>query len=186
VVDPGVDWMLEELWSPIVAVTAAYGGRASGLISSTVLRASLIPEAPRVSVHLSKPSLTNELVLAAGALAVHLLPADERGLELFHLLGMRTGRDTPKLGAVPTHSGVTGSPILEDAVAYVEARIVATLDGEELTIVLADVVGGAGKPETPYLTIELVRGRMPPEWEAEWEHRRERELREARSLRERR
>jgi flavin reductase (DIM6/NTAB) family NADH-FMN oxidoreductase RutF len=184
VADPGVDWMLEQLWSPVVAVTAAHGGRANGLISSTVLTASLVPEAPRVSVQLSKSSLTHELALAAAAFAVHLLPADERGLELFHLLGLQTGRDVTKLGAVATHAGVTGSPILDDAVAHLEARIVATLDGDELTVVLADVVAGAAGRDTPYLTIDFVRERMPPEWEAEWEHRRERELRAARFLRE--
>jgi flavin reductase (DIM6/NTAB) family NADH-FMN oxidoreductase RutF len=182
----GLDWLLEQLWSPIVAVTAAHGGRANGLISSTVLTASLLPEAPRISVQLGKPSLTHDLALAAGAFAVQLLPADERGLELFRALGTRTGHDAPKLDEIPTRTGVTGSPILEDAVAYLEARVAATLDTDETTVVVAEVVTGARDPGPPYLTIELVRERLPPEWAAEWERRREREIREARLLRSRR
>jgi flavin reductase (DIM6/NTAB) family NADH-FMN oxidoreductase RutF len=176
-----VAWMLEQLWAPIVAVTAAHDGRRNGLISSTVLTGSLLPEAPRVSVQLSKASLTHELVEGSGAFAVHLLPAG--ALELFHALGMRSGRDGDKLGTIPTTAGVTGSPLLTDAVAYIEARVVKTLDAEDTTIVLADVVAGARLRDEAFLTIEHVRAEMPPEWEAEWQARLQEELREARRLR---
>jgi flavin reductase (DIM6/NTAB) family NADH-FMN oxidoreductase RutF len=179
--NPGVAWMLEQLWGPLVAVTAAHEGRANGLISSTALTASLLPEAPRLSVHLSKASLTHELVLASGSLAIHLLRSD--ALEVFHALGMRTGLDGDKLADIPMRSGVTGSPVLAGAVAYVEGRVVRTLDAEDTTIVLADVVEGARLRDEPFLTIEEARERMPAEWQLEWELRLERELSEARRLR---
>jgi hypothetical protein len=41
-----VEWMLERLWAPIVAVSAAHEERANALISSTAVSASLLPEAP--------------------------------------------------------------------------------------------------------------------------------------------
>jgi len=179
--DAGVAWLLEQLWAPIVAVTAAHEGRGNGLISSTALSASLLPEAPRIAVHLSKASFTRELVLASGSFAVHLLPTD--ALDVVHALGMTSGRDGDKLAGLPTRPGVTGSPVLIDAVAYVEGRVAQTLDGDDVTIVLADVVAGARLRAEPFLTIELVREGMPPEWQAEWELRREDEMREARRLR---
>ena len=77
-----VAWLLEQLWGPIVAVTAEHDGRANGLISTTAVTASLLPEAPRLSVHLSRANLTHDLALAAGTFAVHLLPADATGLEI--------------------------------------------------------------------------------------------------------
>jgi flavin reductase (DIM6/NTAB) family NADH-FMN oxidoreductase RutF len=73
--------------------------------------------------------------------------------------------------------------VLADAVAYVEGRVVKTLDAEDTTLVLADVVAGARLRDEPFLTIEDVRERMPPEWEVEWQLRLEDELREARRLR---
>jgi flavin reductase (DIM6/NTAB) family NADH-FMN oxidoreductase RutF len=175
-----VAWMLEQLWAPIVAVTAVHGGRENGLISSTVVTASLLPESPRVVVQLSKTNLTHDLVCASGALAVHFLPDDDRGLELFRTLGIRTGRETSKLDAVATAPGLTGSPILQDAVAYVEARVAETHDVEGSTIVVADVVGGARIRNTALLTIDAVRERLPPEWADEWERRLEAELAAAR------
>jgi flavin reductase (DIM6/NTAB) family NADH-FMN oxidoreductase RutF len=139
---PPVEAILDELWAPPVAVTAAHGGRANGLIASTAVAASLPPDPPRLVVQLAKLSLTHELALASGAFAVHLLPAEplERSLELFRVLGTRTGHEGEKLGGFAWEPGVTGSPILADALAYVEARVVATLDAGGSTIVLADVV----------------------------------------------
>jgi flavin reductase (DIM6/NTAB) family NADH-FMN oxidoreductase RutF len=177
------EWMLEQLWAPIVAVTAAHEGRANALISSTAVSASLLPETPRVAVQLARASLTRELALASGTFAVHFLPADERGLELFRALGFRSGRDASKLDGVSTKPGTLGAPILGDAVTYVEARVARTLDTEDMTVVVADVVGGAQLRTVPVLTIEFVRERLPAEWLAEWEVRRERELEDARRFR---
>jgi flavin reductase (DIM6/NTAB) family NADH-FMN oxidoreductase RutF len=179
--DTGVAWFLEQLWAPIVAVTAAHEGRGNGLISSTALTASLLPEAPRIAVHLSKASFTHELVLASGSFAVHLLPRD--ALDVVHALGMTSGRDGDKLAGLPTRPGVTGSPVLIDAVAYIEGRVAQSLDGGDVMIVLADVVAGARLRDEPLLTIELLQEGMPPEWQADWELRRENEMGEARRLR---
>jgi 3-hydroxy-9,10-secoandrosta-1,3,5(10)-triene-9,17-dione monooxygenase reductase component len=175
--------VLEQLWAPIVAVTAAYDGRENGLISSTVVTASLLPESPLIVVQLSKTNLTHDLACASGALAVHFLPDDERGLELFQTLGIRTGRQTSKLDDIATAPGRTGAPILQDAVAYVEARVATTHEVEGSTIVVADVVGGARLRDAAVLTIDGVRERLPPEWAEEWERRLEAELAAARQHR---
>ena len=176
-------WMLEQLWAPIVAITAAHEGRTNGLISSTAVTASLLPESPRISVHFARASLTRELALASKSFAVHLLPANDRGLELFRALGFRTGREGEKLEGVATRPGSLGAPILRDAVAYVEAQVAETLETAEITVVVAEVVAGERLGTTPSLTIEYVRERLPSEWLAEWERRREQELEDARRLR---
>jgi flavin reductase (DIM6/NTAB) family NADH-FMN oxidoreductase RutF len=176
-------WLVEQLWSPVVAVTAAHDGRRNGLISSTALRASLVPEAARVSIHLGKHSLTHDLVLRSGAFAIHLLPRDASGLALFRRLGMTSGQTGPKLHDVGTREGSTGSPVLVDAVAYLEARVVSTLDAEELTIVLGDVVAAGGATDAEYLTIEDARERLPAEAMDEWARRFETEVAAARRLR---
>lgn len=176
-------WFLEQLWSPIVAVTAAHDGRTNGLISSTALNAGLVPEAPRVSVHLGKHNLSRDLVLQAGVMAIHLLPANETGLALFSALGTTSGHDRQKLDGIATRPGETGSPILVDAVSYVEARVTSTLDSDELTIVLADVVAAGGRPQAPFLTIDDVREQLSADAFRRWNKRREAEVEAARRLR---
>ena len=180
---------LERLWSPPVAVTAAHGGRANGLIASTAVSASLLPEAPRVAIVLAKASFTHDLVLASGALAVHLLPATpdsalERSLEIFRLLGMRSGHDGDKLESVPHRRGVTGSPVLDEALSYVEARVASSSNAGDVTVVVAGVVAGEVLRDGAPLTIDLVQDRLPAQWLREWEERRVHEIAAARLRRE--
>jgi flavin reductase (DIM6/NTAB) family NADH-FMN oxidoreductase RutF len=180
-----VDEVLEELWSPVAALTAAHGRRANGLITSTAVTASLLPEAPRVSVVLGRGSATHGLVVAAGAFALHLLPAEplDRSLAIFRALGFHSGSDVDKLASIPWHPGSTGAPVLEEALSFVEARVVSTVDGGDVTIVLADVVAGARLREGRYLTIEDVRSKLTSEDWVAWEARRADEVSRARGLR---
>jgi flavin reductase (DIM6/NTAB) family NADH-FMN oxidoreductase RutF len=179
---------LAALWSPVLAVTTHHEGRDNGMIATTGVFASLVPEAPRVLVELAQASLTHDLVLASRVFALHLLPAapDEAlqtSLSLVHALGMRSGHDGDKMRALGARPGTTGSPILADALTYVEARVVDTLDGGDLTVFLADVVGGGRLRDGAPLTIGVVRERLPKEWHAEWAASRERALAEARRRR---
>jgi flavin reductase (DIM6/NTAB) family NADH-FMN oxidoreductase RutF len=184
----GIRDTLAALWSPLLAITTAHQGGSNGLIAATGVFASILPEAPRVFVELAKANLTHDLVLASGVFALHLLPATpaqalETSLSMVRVLGMRSGRDGDKLGMFPSRSGVTGSPILTDALTYVEARVVATLDGGELTGFLGDVVGGERLHDGEVLTARILREHMPAEWQAEWQASLGRQLAEARRLR---
>jgi flavin reductase (DIM6/NTAB) family NADH-FMN oxidoreductase RutF len=179
---------LAALWSPLLAITTHHQGRNNGLVAATGVFASLVPEAPRVVIELTKASLTHDLVLASRVFALHLLPATPSdalaiSLSLVRTLGMRSGHDGNKMAGIATWPGVTGSPILAETLTYVEARVVATLDGEELTIFLADVVGGGRHRSGDPLTLALLHEHMPKEWLGEWASSRERQINEARRRR---
>jgi flavin reductase (DIM6/NTAB) family NADH-FMN oxidoreductase RutF len=179
---------LAALWSPLLAVTTAHAGRANGQIAVAGLSASILPEAPRVLIELWQTNYTHDLILASGVFALHLLPAapDESldtSLDLIRVLGFRSGREGDKLSNIAWTPGVTGSPILADALSYVEARMVAMLDGGEMTVFLGDVVAGrrlrAGDP----FTWPAARERMNAAWLAEYEASQERQRAAARRLR---
>jgi flavin reductase (DIM6/NTAB) family NADH-FMN oxidoreductase RutF len=179
-----VEVVLEELWGPIAALTAAHKGRANGLITSTAVTASLLPEAPRVTVVLARSSLTHDLVRASGVFALHLLAAQapEPSVELFRRLGLRSGRDGPKLDGVAWQPGTTGAPVLGEALAYVEARVVERLETREIAVVVGEVVAGGRLRDGAVLTIDVVRPRLSDADLAAWETRRQDELRQARDL----
>ena len=80
---------------------------------------------------------------------------------------MRSGHDGDKMAGIAAGAGVTGSPILAETLTYVEARVVGTLDAEELTIFLADVVGGGRHRSGELLTLQKLRENLPKEWLAE-------------------
>lgn len=177
---------LAQLWSPLLAITTAHEGRANGQIAVAGLTASILPEAPRVVVELWKANYTHDLVLASRVFALHLLPAApvdalQRSLELIRTLGFRSGRDADKLAGIQWRPGSTGSPILQDALSYVEARVVGTLDGGDMTVFLADVVAGERLHDGEPLQWLAARESMPQEWLAEYDASQERQRKEARA-----
>jgi flavin reductase (DIM6/NTAB) family NADH-FMN oxidoreductase RutF len=157
-----------------VAVTTIHDGRANGLMSLSAGAGGIVPEAPRVTISLTKYNLTHDMVLGSGVFAMHLLaatpePALEASLRILMGLGGSSGRDGDKIAPFATKPGVTGAPILLDALSYVEGRVVGTLDAEENTIFLADVVGAEQLRQGERLRIGTAWGKLPPEWIEKYE-----------------
>jgi len=157
-----------------VAVTTIHEGRPNGLMSLSAGAGGIVPEAPRVTISLTKYNLTHDLVLRSGVFAMHLLaatpePALDASLRILMGLGGSSGRDGDKIAPFDTKPGVTGAPILLDALSYVEGRVVGTLDAEENTIFLADVVGAEQLRSGERLRIGTAWGKLPPEWIEQYE-----------------
>ena len=152
-----------------VAVTTVEGGRRNGLISLSAGSGGIVREAPRVTISLTKYNLTHDMVLASGVFVMHLLGNDDEvideSLRILMTLGGASGRDGDKLASLRTKTGVTGAPILTDALAYVEARVCGSLDNVENTIFVGDVVAGERlRPHGGRLHINEAWKRLPPEW----------------------
>jgi flavin reductase (DIM6/NTAB) family NADH-FMN oxidoreductase RutF len=151
-----------------VAVTTVADGRANGLMSLSAGAAAIVPEAPRVTISLTKYNQTHDMVVASGVFAMHLLAKDpdviDASLAILMGLGGSSGRDGDKLSPFSTKPGVTGVPILLDALSYVEGRVVHSLDAEESTIFVADVVGAETLRKGSRLNIGEAWSKLPPEW----------------------
>jgi len=157
-----------------VAVTTTAGGRANGLISLSAGSGSVLREAPRVQISLAKRNLTHDLVKESGVFAMHLLAGGDgevlaASLAIIMTLGGSSGRDGDKIATLATATGVTGSRILTDALSYVEGRVVASLDTEENTLFLADVVAAERLRRAPRLDIGAAWKALPTEWTQSYE-----------------
>jgi flavin reductase (DIM6/NTAB) family NADH-FMN oxidoreductase RutF len=157
-----------------VAVTTSVDGRSNGLISLSAGSAGIIPEAPRVTISLTKYNLTHDMLLESGSFAMHLLCNDEdvieESLRILMVLGGTSGRDGDKMGSLRTKPGVNGAPILTDALAYVEASVCGTLDNDENTIFVGDVIAAERlRPAGGRLHINEAWGRLPHDWIEQYE-----------------
>jgi flavin reductase (DIM6/NTAB) family NADH-FMN oxidoreductase RutF len=156
-----------------VAVTTIDGGFANGLISLSAGSASIVPEMPRVTVSITKYNKTHDMLLDSGVFVMHMLSADddriEDSLEILMTLGGSSGRDSDKLAKLRTKTGVTGSPVLLDAHSYVEARVMGSLDVEENTIFVGDVVAAEILNNGQRLRIGEAWGKLPHEWIEQYE-----------------
>jgi flavin reductase (DIM6/NTAB) family NADH-FMN oxidoreductase RutF len=170
-----------------VAVTTICDGRSNGLISLSAGAGGIVPEAQRVTISLTKYNLTHDLVMQSGVFVMHLLSSEpdtiDASLAIIMGLGGSSGRDGDKMGAFATKAGETGAPILLDALSYVEGRVVGTLDAQENSIFLADVVGAERFRKGGRLDIGEAWSKLPPEWIEQYERNHEPQLEHARRCR---
>jgi flavin reductase (DIM6/NTAB) family NADH-FMN oxidoreductase RutF len=146
-----------EIW----LITARDGDRRSGLIATFVSTASLVPTLPRVMVGLAKHHFTHEVIQASGAFCMHLISEDR--IDWVWHFGIRSGRNVDKLSGIDAYDSPNGSPILADALSWLDCRVEAQLDTGDRTIFLAQVLGaGVARDEAP-LTFKRLMKLAPSE-----------------------
>ncbi|WP_165227848.1 flavin reductase family protein [Aquisphaera insulae] len=154
--------MFDDLDRPLWVVTAAApDGRRGGCIATFVLGISLVPELPRACIALARHHHTRELVESSDAFGLHRI--GERHLEWVWRFGIGSGRDADKLSGVGSRSGATGSPILPDALDWMECRVEARCETGDRTIYVAEVVDASGPAEDPPLTVARMLQLAPPD-----------------------
>lgn len=163
--------LLRNLTSPVVAITSERDGKRNGMISDSAVRASIVPELPRLSVYIHKFNFSHDLVFDTGRFVLHLLRTDQ--FELIHRLGFASGRTFDKLAGIPCHVGALGVPVLDDCYAHFECRVINCMDTGSSTCFLADVVavgyGKAAAPRGEVMTAAYFRAHVPTAWRAEYE-----------------
>jgi flavin reductase (DIM6/NTAB) family NADH-FMN oxidoreductase RutF len=144
-----------ELW----LITAAADNRRGGLIASFVSQASIVPELPRVVVGVAQQHYTWQLIEQSGAFAMHLLAEDH--LPWVWRFGLRSGRDGDKLEGLSSHTGKTRSPILREALAWLEGRVEERFHTGDRTLFLAEIVDGKKRGQAPPLTFRRLMQLVP-------------------------
>lgn len=125
-----------QLPAAVGVVTTRHGDELHGVTVSALLVASHIP--PRVVVCLERPSRSAELVAASGVFAVHALSWSQ--MFLADRFAGRAPLVDPRFGGVPHRSGVTGAPLLANALAWLECRVVAAWPAGDHVVFLGEVV----------------------------------------------
>jgi flavin reductase (DIM6/NTAB) family NADH-FMN oxidoreductase RutF len=146
-----------ELW----IVTAAHGDRRAGLVATFVAAASIVPEMPRIIAGIAKTHETWKLIEASGAFAVHLV--EESQAELVWHFGLQSSRDVDKFAGLEVATAATGSPILRDALAWLDCRVETCMDTGDRSVYLGEVRDGASKSDSQPLTLQKLLASAPPE-----------------------
>jgi flavin reductase (DIM6/NTAB) family NADH-FMN oxidoreductase RutF len=165
--------LLRNLTSPVVAITSERRGKQNGMISDAAVRASIVPQIPRLSVYIHKFNFSHDLIFETGRFGLHLLHT--RQFDIVRRLGFVSGRDQDKLAGIPHHKGVLGIPVIDECFAHFECSVVNVMDTGSSTLFLGDVVAvGCGKaadlePRGELMTATYFRSNMPAEWRQEYE-----------------
>lgn len=156
-----------------VAITTIHGGRTNGLMSLSGGGAGIVPEAPRATVSITKFNYSHDLILDGGVFVMHVLGSApdllDESLEILMALGGSSGRDGDKLAGLRSRPGATGAPVLLGALNYVECRVTGSLDNDENTIFVGDVIAAERLNGGPRLTVGEAWGKLPPDWIVEYD-----------------
>jgi len=123
-------------WATGVAiVTSAYDGAAHGMTASSFTSVSLTP--PQVLISLALATRTHALLRASRVFAVSLLAAGQEDIS-DRFAGR--GEHDDRLAGLDTFTLVTGVPLLRDAIAHFDCRVIATFTSGSHTIFIGEVL----------------------------------------------
>ena len=126
----------------------AHGDRIAATIGSLI---SLSLEPPLVGISVGRDLALHELLRSAGAFGISILRGDQADV------ASQFARGAPPIvlwQGVATREGVTGAPLLADALAWIECSVWAEYDAGDHTLFVGEVLGaekGRSAPPLVYL-----------------------------------
>ena len=130
--------LFRRLSSGVYVIGVADGDRRNAFTAAWVMQVSYEPLLLALSInpnHASYPILQGSGVFAVSVLG--------RGsTELVRRFGTASGRDDDKLAGVAWHPVPSGAPVLDEALAYFDCVLTATLPAGDHAIVVGRVAGG--------------------------------------------
>jgi flavin reductase (DIM6/NTAB) family NADH-FMN oxidoreductase RutF len=169
--------VLSHFWSPLCAVGSHGANGPNAQICVSVFGASIVPERPRLLVVLSKTNYTTELVSSSGTLTVTVLSEGQVGL--LEPLGLRSGRDGPKLDGVGHELTGPGDPVFPGGAGWVEGEVLEQFDlGDSTGFLVAARKKSDGRAGA--MTWQTAKGIVGEEFLAKWAEKSVREQEAAR------
>jgi len=139
---------LASLTTGIYVLTARSGDRQHGMSSSWATQVSGEPILLMVAV--DKKHLTHHMILESGAFALNIVGVQSKHLEDYFYSS--ASRQPDNLTAFALEAGATGAPLLKDALAALDCRLVSTCEGGDHTLFIGEVVEARARGEDQPLT----------------------------------
>ena len=130
--------LFHQLTTGVYVVGVADGERRDAFTAAWITQAAFEPLLLAVSVN--RENASYPILRSGRSFTVSVLRKGQ--LDLARGFGTRSGRDQDKLAGVRWHAGRLGAPILDDALAWLECELVATLPAGDHELVLGRVIDG--------------------------------------------
>jgi flavin reductase (DIM6/NTAB) family NADH-FMN oxidoreductase RutF len=126
--------LMRDVPSGVAVLTVDTGGERLGLTVGTTLSLSLTP--PLVGVSVSRQAAMHELLREAGSFALSILAGNQEAV------AQHFARGVPPLAhwhGIEWREGASGAPLLDDALGWIEARVVDELETGDHTLFVGGV-----------------------------------------------
>jgi flavin reductase (DIM6/NTAB) family NADH-FMN oxidoreductase RutF/rubredoxin len=125
----------------VYIVGSRKGEKINAQIANTVFQ--ITSEPPTLAVSINKKNLTHEYIQESRVFAASVL-IEDTPLSFIGGFGFKSGRDTNKFESINYKTGSTGAPVVLDyAGAYIEAKVVQSVDVGSHTIFIGQVADAA-------------------------------------------
>jgi 3-hydroxy-9,10-secoandrosta-1,3,5(10)-triene-9,17-dione monooxygenase reductase component len=131
----------------VTVITTAAGDELQGMTANAVTSLSLDPV--MVLICVDKGTHTHGVLERGGVFTVNILGAHQE--EVSRIFAKRAEPEIGSLRGVAFTRGRTGSPVLDDCLAFIECRVAGWFDGGDHSIVLGEVVHEAVVNDVPPL-----------------------------------
>lgn len=129
----------------VAIVTGFHQGSFHGMTANSFNSITLSP--PTVLVALQQHTRTRQLVKEGGVFAVSILGSSQSALA--RRFAGQSGDDRPRFEGVETFTLTTGAPLIKNSLAYLDCKVIHTLDVGATTIFLGEVLHTDINPSRP-------------------------------------
>jgi flavin reductase (DIM6/NTAB) family NADH-FMN oxidoreductase RutF len=148
------------LWSlpyGLYVVGSRAGERRNGMTINFVSQVSMSPKL--VGIGVEAEAVTHELITEGGVFALNTISREDRAIVRKFTKPVEVDAEASTLNGFPFHDGLTGAPILDQAVAYVDCEVRQALDLGDHTLFIGEVVdaGFQADEDTEVLRMEDTR-----------------------------
>jgi len=156
---PEIETINKVLWripNPLCLIGTRAGDEWNGMTISWVSQVAMEPLLVAVSVDAA--AVTNRLIRDGGAFSLNLWDQDDT--RVFVKFSKPATKDGDALNDRPIREGKTGVPIFTEAVAFIECRVVNTVDLGSHDLFIGEVIDAGfheGREETPVASMSDTR-----------------------------
>jgi flavin reductase (DIM6/NTAB) family NADH-FMN oxidoreductase RutF len=139
-------------------VTTREGSQLYGITVNAFCSVSLNP--PLVLISIDRTSYVHKVLRESGSFAVNFLREDQA--ELSECFATHSEARFERFCDVSSHVEATGAPVLDDALAFVDCRVVNVFPGGDHDIFIGHVQALGGSEHRPLLYYRSSYSRLPP------------------------
>lgn len=148
------------LWtmpSGLYVVGSRAGDRRNAMTLNLATQVSFDPKLLAVSV--VKEALTHQLISEGRVFSLCIVDREDRAIVRKFTKPVEVDLEARTLNGFPFHDGATGSPVLDQAVAWIDCTVRQAVDVGDHTLFIGEIVdAGFQKPEdSPVLRMEDTR-----------------------------
>jgi flavorubredoxin/flavin reductase (DIM6/NTAB) family NADH-FMN oxidoreductase RutF len=145
----------------LFVLTAREGEKDNGSIINTVTQISSAPK--RVSISVSKDSLTHDMVLRTGVFNISVLTETSK-FDLYERFGLQSGRDAEKFeDFLPCERSANGLMyVTENVNALMSCKVISAVDYGSHTLFVADLTEAKKLSGEPSVTYDYYRRNIKP------------------------